>query len=368
VKNPVIEQIKQGLISSHEPKAPLLEREERIILGRSAALICKTILGEPLKIRGTTLYYGEKNGSLRVETAGEKAGLWNDFAAGEGGDIIDLIKYRTGKDFNGSVALARSIMGKGPTSQLNYSLVSNSPELVDNTSRIEKAQAIFDSGILIKGTPGEKYLHEHRKIPLDTIDRSVSEIRYIPEFRFDEKAGRHFSAVTFAARNARGDIQAVQVVLIDPKTAHKLPGQAKYSFGVMKGSSLCLGKQGGDLYIAEGPETALSIFAAKPDADVRACFSAENIKNAFIPLSCDSAVICADNDGSGAPSEKSIGKAVEVIKGNGVHVTVKMPGEKGQDFNDLMKEGGVDEVNKALSGRGSYQYNHSIGIERSIVI
>jgi hypothetical protein len=223
-------------------------------------------------------------------------------------------------------------------------LVSNSLVPADNTSRIEKAQAIFDSGILMKGTPGEKYLHEHRKIPLDTIDRSATEIRYIPEFRFDNLSSRKFSAVAFAARNARGKIQAVQVVLIDPKTCSKLQGQCKYSFGVMKGSSLCLGKQGGHLYIAEGPETALSIFAAKPDADVRASFSVENIKNSVIPLSACTVVICADNDGPGAPSEKAITKAVELIRGQGLSVSVIMPAVKGQDFNDLIKNGGEKEV------------------------
>lgn len=348
-KNLAYEPVKKDLpISRNEPRAPLLERQERIVLGQSAALICKTIMGEPFKTRGSTLYYGAKNGSMRIETAGEKAGLWNDFAAGEGGDIIDLIKCKTGNDFRGSVELARNIIGERPEAHIGYSLVQNTPVEADNTSRIEKARVIFDSGILIRGTPGEKYLHEHRAIPLNIIDRSVSEIRYIPDFRFDSKPDRKFSAVAFAARNGRGDIQAVQVVLIDPKTGSKLPGQCKYSFGVMKGSTLNLGKQGGEVYIAEGPETALSIFAAKPDADVRAAFSAENIKNAFIPLSTSLAVICADNDGVGAPSEKAIAKAIELIKGEGISVSMVMPPEKGQDFNDLIKEGGRTQIIKAL--------------------
>lgn len=348
-KNPAPIHEKQDLPTSrYEPKAPLLDRQERIALGQSAALICKGIMGEPLKTRGSTLYYGVKSGSLRVETAGDKAGLWNDFAAGEGGDIIDLIKYKTGNNFPDSVALARSITGDGPKARVDFSYAQPAPVVIDNSSRIDKAQSIFNSGIVVKGTPGEKYLHEHRKIPLNTIERSSSEIRYIPDFRFDGKSNRKFSAVAFAAKNAKGDINGVQVVLIDAKTGGKLPGQSKYSFGVMKGSSLCLGKQGGDIYIAEGPETALSIFAAKPDADVRACFSAENIKNAFIPLSASSAVICADNDGSGAPSEKAITKAVESIKGHGVSVSVAMPAEKGQDFNDVIKKGGVENVKNTL--------------------
>jgi len=132
------------------------------------------------------------------------------------------------------------------------------------------------------------------------------------------------------------------------KRVKKKPGNAKYSFGPIKGATLNLGKQSGDLYIAEGPETALSIFAAKPNADVRAAFSAENIKNTVIPLSAAAVVICADNDGPGAPSEKAIAKAVESIKGQRLSVSVVMPAEKGQDFNDLLKRGGVAAVKQEL--------------------
>nr|WP_265042265.1 hypothetical protein [Wolbachia endosymbiont (group B) of Melanostoma mellinum] len=38
--------------------------------------------------------HGNKGQSLRVELSGSRAGLWNDFATGEGGDIITAIKLR----------------------------------------------------------------------------------------------------------------------------------------------------------------------------------------------------------------------------------------------------------------------------------
>ncbi|MFP3023791.1 MAG: hypothetical protein ACEY3K_13240, partial [Wolbachia sp.] len=44
--------------------------------------------------RGDKFYVGDVHGnkgkSLVVELSGSRAGLWNDFATGEGGDIIDL--------------------------------------------------------------------------------------------------------------------------------------------------------------------------------------------------------------------------------------------------------------------------------------
>ena len=277
----------------------------------------------------------------------EKGRYWYDFASGDGGDIIGLIKYQTGSNFKDSIDIARKIVGDGH-STLDYSVsannVENKPRMSDITEKADRARAIFNSGILVAGTVGEKYLIEHRKIPADVIEKASTEIRFIPEFQFDIKSNRKFNALAFAARNAREEVQAVQVVLLDPQTGQKLAGQSKYSFGAMKGASLMLGKQGSEVYIAEGPETALSVFAAKPNADVRAVFSVENIKNTFIPLSTNAAIICADNDGVRAPSEKAISKAVDVLKAQVPNVLVVMPSRTGQDFNDLMKQGGVYAV------------------------
>ena len=46
------------------------------------------------KVRNSQFYVGNIKGdygeSLKVELEGQKAGLWQDFATGEGGDIFDL--------------------------------------------------------------------------------------------------------------------------------------------------------------------------------------------------------------------------------------------------------------------------------------
>lgn len=53
-------------------------------------------------IRGRTAYIGNVHGtpgaSLSIALAGERAGLWHDFATGEGGDIIDLFLAYRGYD------------------------------------------------------------------------------------------------------------------------------------------------------------------------------------------------------------------------------------------------------------------------------
>lgn len=271
-------------------------------------------------------------------------------------DVLGIVKSKNGSDFKKTVEPPRRTVRKGYNHPMRYdSETRDDPGTIANEaiSKIERAQGIFKSGILVSGTIAEKYLVEHSKIPLEVVNRASSELRYIPEFSFGKDSVNTFQALAFAARNQRGVVQAVQVVLLDRETGQKLEGQAKYSFGVIKGASLNLGKPGADIYIAEGPETALSVFSAKPDADVRAALSVENMKNVYIPLSVRNAVIFAENDGLGATSEKAVTKAVESIKGQGVTVTVVMPEERGQNFNDLMI-GGVREVKSQSKLKNDY--------------
>lgn len=83
---------KQALFErSTEVKAELLSRIDS----------CLSYLLPSGTFHGGKFYVGNVRGdrgkSLVVETRGEKAGLWNDFATGEGGDILNLWQDVTGK-------------------------------------------------------------------------------------------------------------------------------------------------------------------------------------------------------------------------------------------------------------------------------
>ncbi len=54
---------------------------------------------------------GNKGESLVVEISGEKAGLWHDFATGDGGDILALWAKVKGFDVDGFPELMRDIQG-----------------------------------------------------------------------------------------------------------------------------------------------------------------------------------------------------------------------------------------------------------------
>ena len=54
---------------------------------------------------------GEAGKSLGVHLKGTKAGLWSDFATGEGGDLLDLIEAVLNLDTAGAIGWAKNWLG-----------------------------------------------------------------------------------------------------------------------------------------------------------------------------------------------------------------------------------------------------------------
>lgn len=54
---------------------------------------------------------GEEGQSLKVHIRGDKAGIWNDFAVGNGGDLLDLYCAVTGSDLATALKWAKDLLG-----------------------------------------------------------------------------------------------------------------------------------------------------------------------------------------------------------------------------------------------------------------
>ncbi len=54
---------------------------------------------------------GEAGKSMHVELRGEKAGMWNDHASDQGGDVLALVQAHHGTDFKGAMDWARQWLG-----------------------------------------------------------------------------------------------------------------------------------------------------------------------------------------------------------------------------------------------------------------
>ncbi len=164
--------------------------------------------------------------------------------------------------------------------------------------------------------------------------------------------------------------KAVQVTYLTKKgkraetpDGEKFP---KISYGSLKGACVELqtGNKTEPVIIAEGVETALSLKEAGVKGEVLCSLGTSNMKN--LNLQNREVIIAGDWDGSfEAPSWHAMEKAKGVLedKGNKVDIIlpVKNPEKRPEltpeltnvkvDFNDLLKQGGVESVIDRVSDR-----------------
>lgn len=89
-------------------------REISSLLARDAERVARHLLGDG-KREGQELRYGDTSGgagkSLGVHLAGEKAGIWADFASGQSGDLLDLWAESRGCDMGQAIREAKDWLG-----------------------------------------------------------------------------------------------------------------------------------------------------------------------------------------------------------------------------------------------------------------
>ena len=164
------------------------------------------------------------------------------------------------------------------------------------------------------------------------------------------------------AQNHDGEMTAVQTVLLDPSTAHKVAehavGAVKRTRGELKGSAVLVHEgNSNQVIIAEGPETAASLIQAEPDANIYATLG--NIKNAT-ELSwlaekhhTDTFHFAADFDGPDAKSMHALKEVTEDLQKEhqikSIVSTPDLPNHEKYDFNDVLREKGIDAVKQQFT-------------------
>jgi phage/plasmid primase-like uncharacterized protein len=342
-------------------------------------------LGEPLhkgSSSATQRRYG-KNGHISVNL---RTGAWINFKDSElsGGPLHMLTKLK-GMEFKEAVEYGASWAGIGPERNLIKSVVltprveglhsvekeRSEQEEAEKRIRIEKAQALWEKGELIKGTLADRYLKEHRQI----VKASSYDLRLLPGYK-DPASGKNCPCLMAAARSFSREITAVQLIYLDPETGKKadIPVQKK-SFGVLKGSFVTLqeGTTDKPIFVAEGIETALSIKEAGVPGTVMASLGLSNLKHlASASWSVDipknskgdispekvpqRIIICADHDDPDSVAAKSLEKSAHFLQEKGHLVTIIKPEKLHDDFNDVLKARGekavksyIQEALKAIS-------------------
>lgn len=322
---------------------------------------------------GTELKFGRKNGSLGFSIAGPKAGLWYDFETGEKGNIITLVQKERGCDYKGAIDYLKGELGIIPQTNLkNITPSKPAPQtqptkdtsMEENLVKIGAVQTLYGKSTEVQGTVVDKYLRQTRQI---TCDLSP-DIRALPKGtqflywgfikeRNEEgvvsKTLNHDSLGTFA-RDKDGQLLSVQVTRLNNQgtRATTIKGEkiVKTKYGIGKDAFVTLQSvpHSNTVIIAEGVETALSIKQAGIDATIVAAQGIYNIMNYQGPET--HIVLAADNDDNKSTSgtSQTIAKAKEHFESQGHTVTVIKPETPGHDFNDVLKEKGVDVIDTHL--------------------
>jgi hypothetical protein len=378
--------------------------------------IARKFLGEPKKKNAQEWRYGKNKGSLVLTTAGDKRGFWYDFQTGEGGNLLKLIQRETSGDFKEILDYAASFVGLSEQVAIAHRTFRNTGLECSNGTKSQKreekqhtllnyteeqkkriayAQKLEKESKGIKGTLAERYLKEHRG-----IKRSLpSSLRFHPKI-WDSSTKQNHPALLAIAKDKEGITRAVQAIFLDTKTANKAQIEIKKrTYGVLKGVSVNLysfpenkdlsenasnlsrelnlnfdqeliqeaeipAGQSSIVAISEGIETALSIKEARPDIKVHAVLGASNFTNFQVGKN-KHLLICADNDGKDSSTLKMIDRTANNLLDKGIKFDVIMPQKEGQDFNDLLKNGGVkaveDEIKKgSFFNQNKHNFNSNI--------
>jgi conjugative transfer relaxase protein TraI len=335
------------------------------LLTDQAEAVVEQLLGEPKTRTGGQYRYGSKQGSLVITLAGDKRGLWHDFQTGQGGHLLDLIAMQKNldkqRDFRAVLEEALKLLGTSPADisvQAVTLTAPKSPPKAPNVASqaltpeqqrsLRYARQLARESQPVSGTLAEQYLREHRGITLETFPDNV---RFHPGIYSRRNEASHPALLVVAKDNAN-KVQAVQAIFLDKYTAQKADVSVKkQTWGRPSQGSVSLVKSSasaGVTYLAEGPETALSVYTALNGADVRITLGKSNFKNIDPKTTSQNIVLCLDNDGQNPHSDQLIHMAASKLQEQGKQVWIAQPKMEGQDYNDVLIQQGQAAVKSAM--------------------
>ena len=209
------------------------------------------------------------------------------------------------------------------------------------------SRQLANESLPIEGTLAETYLKEHRGIDPHLCSK---EIRFLESIK-EPSTKQNYPALLVIGKNPEGIVEGVQVTYLEKDASKaKAPESAKRSYGVIKGSSIPVHQGGNMIAVAEGVETALSVASANPNLTVFSSLgSITNFSAQKFNAKGQTLLICADNDASDNASNHKVSRAADELANKGFNVFVAKPNEVGQDFNDVLKEQGVDAVKSLIN-------------------
>ena len=321
--------------------------------------LARALFGDPNKAMSSKreLRFGSK-GALCVWIAGPKRGGWADFSGDAKGAPLGLIRFAQRCDFWSAVIWARAWLGwpdddgnvpDAPAVRPKLPPASEAPvdDAADADRRAEIARHFWHDSEPVRGTVGERYLIDVRKIPAPSQG-------WPGHVRFH----RNTRSLILAATTADDTVRAVQMVRLTPSARvvqREDGGKLKITRGALAGVAVRLPSRGdGPLQLAEGPETGLSVWRATGHETWIALGSMSRIE----PPADRAVIVCADDDLLSHPdprklaAARALAKAVRAWRAAGVILNVATPSaarrQDKTDFNDLLQASGLAAVRSRI--------------------
>ena len=303
-------------------------------------------------------------GSFAVEIAGPKAGLWKDFSADEGGDLIDLIaraKYGgvSRAQRGDAIQWLKQRLGIAHHSPKELSAARAQAsaeklrrEALDLEAREAKARRAFEiwlSGKPLGGTLGEVYLRA-RGVEARSITNLSNTFRFVERLDYWRGGERHVGpAIVGRYRRIDGTpAGSIHGTWLSRDGLRKADlRRAKLSLGEYKGCfmPICRGETGAEVWdgaapgpviVTEGPEDAWTEAYAAPDLRVWAAGSLSNIGNLPWSPSISAFLVVRQNDWATLAAVKAFERAIEALRRHPCPVEIIGVG-LGKDPNDQLR-------------------------------
>ena len=304
---------------------------------------------------------GIEGQSLALEITGARRGRWCDFASGEGGDLLDLVREspRTGCNGNRlkSLRWAQDYL-RAPVRERRgrRSRPRPRPRKATEEEKTAHAKRLWREGRLLqRGDTGWRYLVETRAIELDALPQ-------LPALRLHPQLWAHHANQAFPALLAAvtapsgGRILGVHRTWLCPRPdglIDKAPiHDPKRSIGAIRGNLIPLIRGSGErplLALSEGIEDALSIAAARPDWRIACAVSLSNMLGLVLPEQVAELILIVQNDPANSKAAMLLSRIVKNFQQQGRKVSTLRPKSRNvKDVNDLVRSLRRND-NKAVS-------------------
>ncbi|NJM81556.1 MAG: DNA primase [Tabrizicola sp.] len=281
------------------------------------------------------------------------AGKFTDSATGEHGDLLDIIRERTGiTRFPDLLAEARAHLGR-PQPVLPDAPVPKKAKAPGGTTAA--AARLFAASVPVAGTLADTYLRS-RGIPCGAKSHAL---RFHPKcWHRDEGQTKPVPrpALIAAVTDGAGALQSVHRTWLAPDGQGKARVETqRRAMGHLLGNAVRLTPQDDILVVGEGIETMLSLVEAMPGLPVWAALSSGHLGAVLLPEGVQRLYIAIDRDPAGQrAAERLSARATEA----GIVIRVLEP--RLGDFNDDLRANGKEALRQHLAGQIGSEDRHRL--------